>query len=353
MPSVEKKLFGTLSDGADVELVTLENEQGNKISICLFGLNVTDLIIKDKHSNPVNVVLGCQTLQEFVDQEISLNSIVGRVAGGISNGILPVEDNVYQLPCNDGDHHLHGGHAFSKLLWQLENLTLVDNIPTLITSADFPDEHQGYPGNLHCQITIQFLNNNTVRFSIKGNTDKSTHLNVTHHAYFNLSGKVNEPVASHLFKFYSSEITELNQEMIPTGKIISITDTVMDFNKPKNLNGLLDSDDFYIRQYGGFDHNYVIKHQKNEKLLPCAQVACLETGIQLTVKSTMPGVQFFTGQVLDGIPNRDGGVYKNHTAFCLEPQYFPDTPNRPEFPSTLVTAESDYHEVIEWAFETE
>ena len=348
---VSRQIYGVLPDQSKAELVVLRNTQGNEISICNFGLNVTDLMIADKHGKPVNVVLGCGDLKGFYQQEISLNSIVGRFANRIAHGHMPVEDKVYQLDCNLGPHHLHGNHGFSKNLWTIKKAELVEGIPTLVVERASPDGEHKYPGNVLCTITVTFDDDNRVRFDIHATTDQATHLNITHHAYFNLSGHTNQEITDHLFKIHGTQITESDELLIPSGELVSVKDSVLDFSDYRSIQDALNSGEDFVKHYGGIDHNFVIKTQNDEQLLLQAEALYPQTGIHLQVSSTQPGVQFFTGQVLEGTVNRDGGIYHNFAGFCLEPQHFPDAPNHKHFPSTLVTPENPYQQTIQWQFD--
>ncbi|AJQ96374.1 aldose epimerase family protein [Gynuella sunshinyii] len=348
---VSRQIYGLLPDQSRAELVVLKNSHGNEISICNFGLNVTDLMIADQNGQPTNVVLGCGDLKGFYEQNIGLNSIVGRFANRIDHGRMPVGDKVYQLDCNLGPHHLHGNNDFSKNLWTIKKAELTDGIPTLVVERASADGEHHYPGNVLCTITITFDDDNRVRFDIHATTDQPTHLNVTHHAYFNLSGQTNQKVTDHLFKIHGSQVTECDELLIPSGELVSVKGGVLDFTDYRSIEDALNSGEDFVKHYGGIDHNFVIKTQNDDDLMLQAEAINPETGIRLQVSSTQPGVQFFTGQVLDGTQNREGGVYQNFAGFCLEPQHFPDTPNHKHFPSTLITPEHAYHETIEWQFD--
>jgi len=348
---VSRSLYGTVQhphdQGKQAELICLRNDQGTEVSLCNWGLTLTSFTLLDKHQQATNILLHCDHLADFERQCASLNAIVGRYGNRIAEGKLPVGDQIHQVTVNLPPHHLHGGEVgFSKVLWHIRKAEIVEGVPTAILEYQAKDGEEGFPGNLFCQITVQLHHDNELRFTLTAEPDADTHVNLTHHAYFNLSGQFNQPLDQHLFKIHSQQITEVDADGIPTGELTKISQTPLDFSEFKTLD--LDSQHPLMTRADGFDHNFVFKTRNSSDAQVMVEVKNPDNGICLTLTSTQPGMQFYSGQYLGGTPGPDGQIYESYRGFCLEPQHFPDTPNHSHFPTTLVRKGEKYQQVFSY-----
>ncbi len=337
--SVTKKLFGRDPVGNRVDLFTLTNTHGLVAKITNFGTIITELHVPDRRGKLVNVVLGFDNLKQYVAGNPSyLGCTVGRVANRTAKGRFQFDGKKYQLAVNNAPNHLHGGiTGFDKVVWEAE--ILPGKEAAVKFSYNSPDGEEGYPGNLAVAVVMTLTDADELRIDYTATTDKSTPVNLTNHSYFNLAGGGN--VLGHKLKLAAKYYTPVDANSIPSGKLVPVAGTAFDFTKAKFI-----GKDFaqLTEKPIGYDHNYVI-NGGGKKLASCATATEPTTGLVMEVLTTEPGVQLYTGNWLDGTQRGYGGTYHTqHSGFCLETQHFPDTLNRPEFPSVILRPGQTYRQ---------
>jgi aldose 1-epimerase len=332
----KKSLFGETKEGNTVYQYSLKNDNGMEVEAISYGATVTSIKFQSKE-----LVLGWNTMEEWEKNNIFAGATVGRFANRISGAKFKIDDKNYELSKNEGKNLLHGGQiGFDKVLWGSRVAGDEDNISVMFFLLS-PDGEQGFPGNLDVYVTYTLTNDNELIINYSANTDKPTHVNLSHHSYFNLS---EEPtVLNHEIMINADHFTPVNQESIPTGEILPVKDTVMDFRQPVILKQAMEAN-----ENNGFDHNFVLNREHEMTL--AARVFAPDTKIQMDVLTTLPGVQFYSGNYIQNQKGREGKNYGKHGGLCFEPQYFPDTPNNPDFPSSLLLPEEEYEEMIIYKF---
>jgi aldose 1-epimerase len=328
-------------NGKEVDLYTLTNNNGIEIKISNYGGTIASWIVPDKNGNAGNIVLGFDSLSGYLAKPPYFGATIGRYGNRIANGKFKIGDTVYTLAKNNGKNHLHGGiKGFDKVVWNAS--TIADSIPELILNYVSKDGEEGYPGNLNA--TVKFLLNNDNEFSIEyfAETDKPTPVNLTNHTYFNLSGNVGNDILQETLKIDASYYTPVDTTLIPTGEIKSVTGTPFDFTQPHKIGERI------AQVPGGYDHNFVL-NKKDSSLQFAALLTDSLSARQLEIFTTELGIQFYSGNFLDGkIKNRDGKSINQHTGLCLETQHFPDSPNEPKFPSTILKPGEKYHSLTKY-----
>jgi aldose 1-epimerase len=348
----EKSLFGKLPDGREVFQYTLTNKSGASVKVINFGAIVTSLIVPDRHGKFDDVVLGYDTLQGYLHGQSYFGAIVGRYGNRIGKGQFNLEGKKYQLATNNGKNHLHGGNiGFNKVLWDAK--IVQDSAgPSLQLMYISPDGEEGYPGTLTLSVTYTLTDKNELRIVYKGTTDKTTILNPTHHSYFNLSGSLNNTILDHVLTIEADAMTPVDNGLITTGKYLDVTNTPMDFRTPTAIGARI-NDQFEQLIFGkGYDHNWVIRNYTKGKVRKAAEVYEQKSGRLMTVYTDQPGLQFYSGNFLDGTAKGKGVSYQLRTGLCLEAQCYPDSPNKPEFPSTTLKPGEVYHQTTLYQFTT-
>ena len=348
----EKSLFGNLPDGREVYQYTLTNKSGVTLKVINFGAIVTSLNVPDRNGKLEDVVLGYDSVQGYMDGSSYFGAIVGRYGNRIGKGQFTLEGKKYQLTVNDGVNHLHGGKiGFSKELWTAN--TVQDSAgPSLQLTYISKDGEEGYPGKVTLSVTYTLTDNNELRIVYEGTTDKTTILNPTHHSYFNLSGSLKNTILDHLLTIDADSITPVDKGLITTGKYLDVTKTPMDFRTPTAIGARI-NDQFEQLNFGkGYDHNWVIKNYAKGKLRKAAEVYEQKSGRIMTVYTDQPGLQFYSGNFLDGTAKGKGVSYQLRTGLCLEAQCYPDSPNKPEFPTVTLKPGEVYHQTTIYQFST-
>ncbi|PJE80897.1 Aldose 1-epimerase [invertebrate metagenome] len=329
-----RKVFGYLPDGRAVDSFCLINDNRHSVTVLTLGGIIQSVQVPDCDGDLGEVILGCDCLSDYLSQHAYLGAIVGRYANRIAGGNLPIGRRSVQLDCNDGLHHLHGGkNGFSHRLWQ-PAFDVTENSVHLVLSLFSPDGDQHYPGTLQVKVTYQWNNDDELKLSYQAVTDQLTPVNLTNHSYFNL-GHDNHCL-NHQVQLFSDTWLPADKQGIPQGKMAEVCGTPMDLRQMTSIKEGLESLFGPIQKAGGFDHNWLIRGydpQKKNHLLPVADVSESGSGRILQVYSTLPGVQFYTGNFLEGVSGRQGYNYPKHGGFCLETQFYPDSPHHPEFPS--------------------
>lgn len=340
---IQKMSFGELENHRPVDLFTLKNSHGLEVNIINYGGIITSVRTPSKNGNFKNVVLGYDNLDKYLADPFFLGALIGRYGNRISNGKIEIDGREFRLDQNEGEHHLHGGNnGFHTVLWDAE--IKEDKLSLSYLSRD---GEAGYPGNLDVNVSYSLNDQNELIIEYKAETDKATHVNLTNHAYFNLSGDFESNILDHQLTLHADRYTIVDEDLIPTGEFSKIDNSPMNFTRSKKIG--TDIGDVP----GGYDHNYVINRENNE-LQKSAELLHPETGRKLEVFTTEPGVQFYSGNGLDGSMKGYGGVaYGQHSGLCLETQHFPDSPNHSHFPSTLLTPEEWYHSSTVYKFSTE
>ncbi len=321
--------FGRLKDGRTASLYTIRNQNGLEAQISDFGGIVTKLLVPDKNGQPVDIVLGFDTLAEYAVNPPYLGALIGRCANRIAGGRFSLDGTDYALDNNEGGkNHLHGGYeGFDKKLWQAVQTGENSLMLTLLS----PDGDQGYPGSLIVGVSYTLTTDNALAICYRGMSDRKTLFNMTNHSYFNLAGQAADTVFDHWMRIESDETTEITDNLALTGRLFHVDGTPLDFRKPKQIGTDIDSHHHQIALAGGFDHNFALKPGGT------AAVWCEETGIHMTVRTDRPGVQLYSGNFLDDTLTFKGGrKSQKHRGFCLETQYFPDAVNHPGFSSPIL-----------------
>lgn len=341
--TIEKDTFGTLKDGRKVYLFTLTNTQGTEIKITNYGGIVTSVRVPDKEGEMGNVVLGFDNLEDYLGNDPYFGAIIGRYGNRIADAQFTLDGREYELAANDGDNHLHGGEkGFNELLWEAEILD--DNSLRLTHLSE--DGEEGYPGNLQVSVIYTLTDQNELKIEYEATTDKATPVNLTNHSYFNLTGDPSTPVLDHVLTLNASRYTPVNDELIPTGEIAPVEGTPFDFTEPHKIGARIDQVE------GGYDHNFVLDSSPDSLQL-AATLYEPESGREMKVYTTEPGVQFYSGNFLDGsFQGPDGTPFVKHGGLCLETQHYPNSPNEPGFPSTILRPAETYNTVTIYQFST-
>ena len=334
---VTQKDWGT-DDGKSVSLFTLTNSKGIQVAITNYGGAITSFITPDKTGKKSSIVIGFDDLAGYLNKPPYFGALVGRYGNRIGDAKFTLNGATYQLAANNGKNHLHGGlKGFDKVVW---DASVPDStVPSLKLHYISKDGEEGYPGNLDVTVNYSLTDDNGLKIEYTATTDKATPVNLTNHSYFNLTGDVSNTILDHTLMIDADHYTPVDTTLIPTGVIAPVKGTSFDFTSPKKIGQDID------KVPGGYDHNFVL-NKKDSSLQEVVEVTDSISGRTLEVFTTQPGVQFYTGNFLDGsLMNHDGKPIKQHTALCLETQHFPDSPNKPNFPSTILNPGETYHSV--------
>lgn len=334
--------FGTMEDGRQVQLFTLTNANGMEVSITNYGGIVTSIKVPNRNGNIENVVLGFNDLEKYKTGHPFFGAIAGRYANRIAKGRFELNGEVYELATNNGENHLHGGdEGFDKKLWDAE---VNDEENSVTLSYLSPDGEEGYPGNLDVSVTYTLTDENELKIDYHATTDKPTVVNLTNHSYFNLSGDPSQGVLDHLLTINADRFTPVDEGLIPTGELRPVEGTPFDFNEPEYVGARIDSIP------PGYDHNYVLNNP-NSGVRKIAMVEHEESGRIMEVYTDQPGVQLYTGNFLDGsLMDGQGNPIEQYAALCLETQTFPDSPNKPDFPSPVLNPGETYETTTIYQF---
>jgi aldose 1-epimerase len=331
-----KEEFGRLPDGTAVELFTLYNSAGLRARIMTYGAILVSLEVPDREGRLADITLGYDSLDGYLETTPYFGAIVGRYGNRIGRGKFTLDGVEYTLAANNGENHLHGGiKGFDKVVWTAEQIR-EDRAVGVRMSYLSPDGEEGYPGNLECVVTYRITEDNELKITYEATADKATPVNLTHHSYFNLAGQGSGDILGHELRILADRYTPVDEGLIPTGELRPVHNTPFDFTEPHTIGERIDQVE------GGYDHNFVLTSGGGE-LAPAARVHEPTSGRTMEISTTEPGIQFYTGNFLDGtIAGKIGRVYRKHFGFCLETQHFPDSPNQPEFPSTILRPGEKY-----------
>jgi aldose 1-epimerase len=329
---VEQRVFGRMPDGTEVKIYTLKNSRGIMARVTEYGATLTELWVPDRDGTLANVVLGFDSLDQYLNGPPYLGSTLGRVANRIANGRFTLEGKEYTLAVNRAPNHLHGGlRGFDKRIWQ----SRTPDAGKAEVSVEFtyisPDGEEGYPGTLQVRVVYALTDDNELRLRYNAAADKATPVNLSNHSFFNLAGS--GTILDHVLTLNADRYTPAGATLIPTGEIVPVKGTGLDFTQPRCIGERIDE----FRSFAnGYDHNFVLNGGGGELVL-CARVEDPKSGRVMEILTSEPGVQFFTGNRFDGSVTGVGGVvFHRHAGFCLEPQHFPNSINQPSFPSVVL-----------------
>lgn len=341
MIPIHKENFIITEKGEQIEKFTLKNKNGFQVEIINFGAIITSILVPNKNGKFDDVVLGFKNPEDYLkNNSYTYGAVVGRYANRISNGTFTLEGKEFHLTKNDGENHIHGGkEGFALKMWTAE---IIDNakFPTLKLKYFSKDGEEGFPGNLQTEVEYSLDDDNTLNVKYKATTDVTTIVNLTQHSYFNLSGKHSQKITDHELQLNAEYYLPIQQDLIPTGELQKVEKTPFDFREFKKIGKDIDSDEEQLRFGKGYDHCWVLS---DSELRTAGNLYHPKTGRNLEILTTEPGIQFYSGNFLDGKFETKTGE-KNHqrTGVCLETQHFPDSPNQKNFPSTIIFPEKTY-----------
>jgi len=341
MRSVEAVPFGTTAAGEAVELYRVRSPGGVAVEVATYGGTIISLRTPDRHGRPGDIVLGFETLGPYLNGSPYFGAIIGRYGNRIAGARFRLGGVTYRLSPNAGSDHLHGGYrGFDKVVWRAEPFES-GGAAGVVFEHTSPDGTEGYPGSLDVRVRYTLSDDGDLAFDYAARSDRPTPVNLTQHSYFNLSGAGSGDVLGHELMLHADAFTPVDESQIPTGEIRPVDGTPFDFRKPTSIGARIDGDDEQLRRGGGYDHNFVLT-RPGGGLEPAARVVDPSSGRVLEVQTTEPGVQLYTGNLLDGSIRGRGGAYGPRSGFCLETQHFPDSPNQQTFPSTILRPGEEY-----------
>jgi len=349
--------MGAVSGQGEVELYTIRNSRGAEVSIMTYGAAIVSLKMPDRDGNMGDVVLGFDTLEGYLsDSNPYFGAVAGRYANRIADGKFTLDGETYTLARNNGPNHLHGGDVgFDKVIWRGQALTEGEN-PSVEFTYVSEDGEEGYPCTLSVKVVYTLTDDNELIVDYEATTDKATPVNLTQGSYFNLSGEGQGDILKHELYVNASHFIPVNTTSIPTGEILSVEGTVLEFKiAPMAIGARINEDDPQLLIGNGYDQTYVLDHHEGAELVLAARVYDSISGRTMEVHTTEPGVHLYTGNYLGSstIIGKNGHVYGRFTGFCLEPQHYPDSPNQPNFPSTILRPGGLYSTRTVFAFSTQ
>ena len=342
--SIPKSDYGKTQDGQPVEMYTLTNKNGMTAKVITYGAILTELDVPDRNGKSADIVLGFTNLNDYLTRNPFFGAIAGRYANRIAKGQFTLDGKTYHLPINNGPNSLHGGNkGFDKRVWKAEPKQTSEGSSVAFTYVS-ADGEEGYPGKLTATVTYTLTHDNSLKLDYVATTDKPTVVNLTNHSYFNLAGEGSGTIDDQVLWLNADRYTPFDQTQIPTGDIAPVKGTPLDFTTPTPIGARIDQVE------PGYDHNFVLNGPAGQ-LSPCAKVTDPKSGRVMEVFTTQPGVQLYTANHLNGtLSGPSGRPYGKHSAFCLETQHYPDSPNHPNFPSTVLRPGQTYHQVTVFKF---
>ncbi len=336
---LDRNKFQTEVDGKQTDLFTLKNQNGMEVCVTNFGGRIVSIMVPDRNGELRDVVLGFDNVQDYIDNSTDFGASIGRYANRIANGRFTLNDKEYQLPLNNFGHCLHGGpKGFQYRVYDAKQI----DPETLELTYTAADGEEGFPGNITCKVTMNLKEDNAIDIQYEAETDAPTIINMTNHSYFNLDGDAASN-SEHLLTVNADEFTPVDSTYMTTGEILPVEGTPMDFRTPTPIGARIDNFDYeQLKNGNGYDHNWVL-NTKGDVTVKCATLMSPKSGIVLDVYTTEPGIQVYTGNFLDGtLTGKRGIVYNKRASVCLETQKYPDTPNKPEWPSATLNPGEKY-----------
>jgi aldose 1-epimerase len=343
--------YGVTPEGAPVDLYTLGHEPGLRAQIITYGGAIVEIEVPDRDGVRGNVVLALPSLPDYLTQDAHLGALIGRYANRIGGASFVLDGHDYRLSKNDGDNCLHGGKiGFDKAVWQVVE-SANEPEPRLTLRHTSPDGDQGFPGAVTLEVTYAVVGGNTLRIDYRAETDRPTVVNFTNHAYFNLGGASGADILQHEVMIAAERFTPVDAELIPTGELREVAGTPFDFRTWRQVGARIAEPDRQLELALGYDHNFVLGPLSDGEPRLAARARDPQSGRALEVRTTQPGVQFYSGNHLDGtLRGPTGKIYSRHAAFCFETQHFPDSPNQPAFPSTVLRPGMRFASTTEYCF---
>jgi aldose 1-epimerase len=344
--------FGALENGQQVRAFTMTNSRGVEVRVLDYGGIIQSIRTPDRAGALADIVLGFDDVQGYVKSSPYFGALTGRYANRIAKGRFQLDGKAYTLAVNNGPNALHGGiKGFDKVIWSVEPHGDSAGV-RLVLRYTSPDGEEGYPGTLRATVTYTLTHANQLVLDYEATTDKPTIVNLTNHSYFNLHGEGSGTILDHVLTLNADRYTPIDSTSIPTGELPPVAGTPFDFRKPTAIGARIDQPDRQLKNGRGYDHNFVLSRPSGATgLVHAAHVVDPSSGRTLDVETTEPGVQFYTGNFLDGsFAGKKGHVYQRRTGFCLETQHFPDSPNKPQFPSTVLRPGQTYHSRTQFTF---
>jgi len=350
--SVTKTTTTAKFEGKPIELATLKNSHGMEVKAINYGAIITSLKVPDRAGKVADVVLGFDQPAGYwaAPPPPYFGAIVGRYGNRIAKGQFAIAGKSYKLATNNGPNHLHGGNrGFDKVLWDMATKDTPQGSSIVFTRTS-PDGEEGYPGNLHATVTYTLTEKNELIIEYRATTDKATPVNLTQHSYFNLAGEGSGDILGHQLTINADRYTPVDDTLIPTGELAPVQGTPLDFRQPTAIGARIEDDNAQLKAGKGYDHNFVLNRTGTGPEL-AARLTDPRSGRTLEISTTEPGIQFYSGNFLDGtIKGKGGHVYAHRTGLCLETQHYPDSPNQPKFPSTILQPGKVYSSKTVWTF---
>ena len=349
MSNLQKSTFGTLPDGRTADLYTLKNKNGMEARITNYGGIITFLSAPDKNGKFENVILKQETLDAYVKNNPFFGALVGRYGNRIAKGKFKLDGKEYSLFINNGENALHGGkQGFDKVLWTAK--PIAGDEPKLELTYLSKDMEEGYPGNLSVKVIYTLKNNNAISIQYEATTDKPTVLNLTNHTYFNLTGNPQNKITSHQITLNASKFLPVDKGLIPTGELKDVTGSAFDFTSSHVIGDRIDANEEQIKLGNGYDHCWVFD-KPSKQFAQVVEVSEPTTGRKMKMYTDQPATQFYTGNFLNGsVEGLPGQFFQQRSGFCLETQHFPDSPNQPKFPTTVLRPGEKYETKTEYVF---
>lgn len=348
-PTVSHAAYGRTPEGTAVDVYTLTNANGMEVRAITYGAFVVSLRTPDRQGRLDDVVLGFDSLDGYFKSGSHMGSVIGRYGNRIAGAKFTLDGKTYALAANDGVNHIHGGvKGFDRYVWAAEEVRQGEDVGVRFTLVS-PDGDEGYPGRLQTTVTYTLTPRNELVVDYAATTDKATLVNLTQHSYFNLAGQANGDILDHELTLHADKYTPVAAGLIPTGVLAPLDGTPLDFRKPTRIGERIDQDHEQLKLGRGYDHNYVV-NRTGPGLVPAARVVHPASGRVMEVSTTEPGIQLYTGNWLGEEKGKGGRVYPRRSGFCLETQHYPDSPNRPEFPSTVVRPGETYRSKTVFTF---
>ena len=346
--SITKSFFDYTKNNEKVYSLLLENKNGVQVELITFGAAIRSIILKDKDNKDTDIIIGHDKLSEY-EKNSYHGATIGRVANRIANGKFSIDEKEYTLAINNGVNSLHGGLVgYNMVNWEIAELNDSDE-PSVTFSHTDPDKNEGYPGEVKVNVTFSLSSDNALTINYKATASEKTIINLTNHSYFNLNGYNSGKITNQLVRIDADRYTPVNENLIPTGKLKNVENTPFDFRCHKPVGQDVEKDDENLKFAGGYDHNFVFNnHSLNDEVINAYSI---ESGIEMSVYTDMPGVQFYIGNFLDGTQTgKDGKPIEYRTGFCFETQYFPDTVNQPAFPKCTFDKDKEYNHTTIFKF---
>ncbi|MFC4094949.1 aldose epimerase family protein [Euzebyella saccharophila] len=349
---IEKSVFGKLNDNTVVYRYVMTNKNGMQVDVISYGGRIISLKVPDKSNNLENVTLGFDNIEDYLNENPFFGALIGRYGNRIAKGQFSIDNTKHTLAANDGENHLHGGNVgFDKVNWSVRAIES-SNESKLELHYLSKDDEEGYPGSLDVTVVYTLNNDNELEVEYKAKTDKPTVVNLTQHAYFNLTGNFSNTILNHEVTLHADAFLPVDSGLIPTGEIKGVAGTPFDFTRPKPIGKDIQADNQQLKLGGGYDHCWVLNGKKGH-LRKVASAYDPSSGRVMEVSTTEPAIQFYTGNFLDGsLQNPKGGAYGHRSGFCLETQHYPNSPNQPEFPSTRLNPGEIYNTKTVFKFST-